>query len=198
MLQAYYSWIKDQIITDVQLTALTVKADWYLRQYYSTRGAEDDGLVIDTPICYIEILPIVWRTLPMSIQRAVMTFRIHILTDTTYADDRSFVLPSPTQDTNAEHMAIRERIYTLLMNKRVHLSDLDAHIGGPYRINGQDAVAMESIVRTSSPTTSEQLYDMILSIEEFQCVVTDYTATPAFQLAEDVALEVNCENLPPG
>ncbi len=195
MLQAYYSWIKDQIITDVQLAALDVKAEWYLRQYYAGRGSQDGGLVIETPICYVEIMPIVWRTLPMSIQRAVMTFRVHTLTDTVHADDRSFVLPSPTQDVNSQHMAIRERVYTLLMNKRVHLNDLAVHLGGPYKIDGQDAVAMESIVRISSPVTSEQLDDMILSIEEFQCVVTDYTASPLYQKVEDVQLEVNCETI---
>ncbi len=193
MLQTYYSYLKSRIQLDEVLAELKVLADWYLRQYYSVRGKDDDGTLVSTPIVYIELMPITWRTLPMNIQRALLTFRLHIVTESVFVDERNFLLQDPSTVTNNSHLIIRERLHKILMNQRVKLSDLPSYQGEIYRINGEDAVIMESIVRIGSPTTTEMMNNLVLSIEEFQCIITDYTASPLYlKVDPPITLEEIC------
>jgi hypothetical protein len=191
MLQLYYYKINDMLAQSTPLTDRKIVVDWYLRQYHS-RSEDDGGLVIHTPSIFIEFMPIQWRTLPQNVQRAILTFRLHIVTESTHVDKRSFILMDLTGDNNNDHLLIREECYKALMNKRASLP-VPAHLIGQYGVHDENSVLMESLVRIASPIVTDMIGNLVVSVEEFQCVVTDYTAMPVKVSVENVDLETNCE-----
>lgn len=196
MIDIAYACIKQTLLDTEKVEAsFKLDVDWYLKQYYATRSADDDGLITHLPMVFIEFMPISWTTLPGYIQRATLTFRTHLLTSTVYDDDRNF-LSNHGSGGNNGHLQLRQSIYKALFNRRFHLNDIPADYGGSYAVENQDPVIMESIVRIGTPTPIEALNDMILSIDEWQSVITDYTAVPGTQKAEDVILTVQCETIP--
>lgn len=143
--------------------------DWFLDQY--AQVGEDH--IHTTPEVLIEFAPINWTTLPSGVQRGVLTFITHTVSDSAYGDERDM-----TDTLYINHLDIDQKIFQKLMNKRFMFSD----VPGNEALAGtdNDYVLMESIVRIESiPHTA--LSNLVSTLQTFQCTIYDYSAVPSMQ-----------------
>ena len=101
MLKLYYFFL-DITLPSVMADFgnLQLEHDWFLNQYNLSTSEESGGLVTYTPIVYIEFLPIDWKTLPGKIQRGLLRFNLHLVTESVHIDKRNFLLPDLSGDMN--------------------------------------------------------------------------------------------------
>jgi hypothetical protein len=124
-----------------------------------------------TPAVYIEFRPIEWATLGGGIQRAVLTFDVHLVTDSMLDGDKRVV------DTLAvNHFAAHDGVFRALQGFRCNLSYLPAFSA---LTGAADWVLIESVVRTASHVLHRQ-GNLLVSVQTFAATVKDYAAVPNF------------------
>lgn len=142
--------------------------DLDLQQYLQERS---DAVRI-TPAAYIRFHPVEWETIPEQVQRAVLSFDVTLISSTMYGDDRDI-----TDNTIIDHLAIENKIYTTLMNRRWMLSDHPDYAS--LKDTENDMVLMETIVRKK--TGMHQSIDRLMhTSQNFQAVIFDYSAAPVW------------------
>lgn len=152
--------------------------DWHLNQYAQVG---DDSITI-TPGLYIKFLPIDWKTMPDNIQRGVLVFETHLVSDTAYGDERDM-----TDKDYIDHLGTESRVFQALMNFRLLLSYVPGYAALANTPN--DQVLLESIVRTNSVPHGE-LDNIAKTNQRFQGVMFDYSAQPQLQT---VLTSLECE-----
>lgn len=184
MKREYFTLLQGHLNDSVNALQL-VDAD--LGQYKQT----DDDHVLVSPSAYLLIRDIPWNSLGNKVQRAVMTFDVTLVVQTAYGDIRDH-----TDTTYIDYLGIQSSIYQALKHERFYLHD----IAGMESLEDtdSDAVLIESIERVDTFTHKNQS-NLIVSSERFECVVFDYSATPAYQeiLAElemDIKIDRNLNN----
>lgn len=133
--------------------------DWYLGQY----SQDDSGSILyATPSLYIEFRPIDWKTLPNKVQRGVLSFIVHTVTDSVYDDDERFL------DSQFDHLQLVDNVFAALEGKR---------------FSNSGKTILETIVRRSV-TPDHNLEGIIVTTQEFQSVVFNYEARPQKQVIQ--------------
>lgn len=141
--------------------------DWYMGQDMQN----GDDTFIPARAAYIEFAPIRWRTLLSSVQEAVLTFTIHLISETIYGDERDIT------DTRVNHLHYRQQIYLALQDYRYL-----------YPTDEPELVLIESITRTAT-TLPHRINNLIKTTDTFRCLVRDYSAnTAALQIITDLEL----------
>jgi hypothetical protein len=152
--------------------------DWHLNQYAQVG---DDSITI-TPGLYIKFLPIDWKTMPDNIQRGVLVFETHLVSDTAYGDERDM-----TDKDYIDHLGTESKVFQALMNFRFLLSYVPGYES--FFTTANDRVLLESIVRVSSVPHGE-LDNIAKTNQRFQAVMYDYSAQPQWQT---VVAALECE-----
>jgi phage gp37-like protein len=149
MLKDIYSHLKAHLAT---ITGIE-QVDYYLGQYDQN---DKDSVLYSTPALFIEFAPIQWLLHAKNIQRAILTFTIHTVTDSVYDDDERIL------NSVNDHFAYVTEVYKKLAGHRHKVGD---------------QVLMETIERLS--TTPDHVLDVIIvTKQEFRCVIFDYSALP--------------------
>lgn len=142
----------DDIIEDL------IRVDWYLGQ--DMEQGEDH--VLNTPVCYIQFLPMVLTTLPSNVQHSTLRFNVILLTETVYGDERDML------HLEIGHQRLETDIYRALMGRRTVID-----------VGGKDVTIHESIVRREL-TTHTSINNLVKSVQLFECVAYDYSAYPEY------------------
>ncbi len=152
--------------------------DWHLNQY--AQVGED--IITITPGLYVKFLPVEWKTLPDSIQRGVLQFETHLVSDTAYGDERDM-----TDKVYIDHLGTESKVFQALMNFRPLLS----YVPGFEALfnTADDRVLLESIVRVNSVPHGE-LDNIAKTSQRFQSVMYDYSAQ---QQLQTVLATLECE-----
>lgn len=183
MLKQIYQVLKAHLET--QVTELKL-VDWYLGQF----AQQGEDAVRITPAAYIRFTPLEWQHLkgPHNVQRAVMELEIHLVSDTAYGDGRDM-----TDETYIDHLGIEAKIYRALQGKRAMLSAAPGY--EELADTPGDRILIESLVRTMTEP-HDQLDNLIVTVLVFQGNIFDYSASPGFELAEDVELDLGIDLVP--
>ena len=167
MIRDHYRALKQRILSEVPGLAFV---DWFMAQYEPNEKGET--WVWKTPAVYVEMLPLTWETLGSRVQRARLAFDVHLVNDSLFENDSKIV------DTAAvDHFDICSDLFKCLHAFRCNLSFLPDYAGLSGTNN--DAVLLESIVRTGMATRHD-LSILLVTVQSFECMVYDYTATPTW------------------
>lgn len=141
------------------------EVDWFLDQY----NQDDEGSVLwITPSLFLEFQPIPWMTLSQNVQRAVLTFVVHTVTDSVYDDDERIL------DAATDHLQLVDDVFASLQGKR-------------FADNGR--TIMETIVRTSM-IPDHSIEGIIVTTQEFKSVIFNYSARPQKQVVQITNLDI--------
>ncbi|HRO08584.1 MAG TPA: hypothetical protein PK047_06925 [Saprospiraceae bacterium] len=135
-----------------------LRVDWYLGQDLEV----GDEHVLNTPVCYIQFLPVPLTTLPSEVQHGLIRFNVILLTETVYGDERDMLHPL------IGHQALETAVYRALMNRRTVVD-----------VNGRQVAIHESIVRRQL-TPHGSINNLVKSVQTFECVGYDYSAYPEY------------------
>lgn len=139
--------------TSQQNATQYIEVDWYLGQ-----DQNNGDHVLNTPIAYIEFLPVDYTTLPNGIQHGNLQFNVHLLTETVYGDERDMI------NETIGHQSLEQGIFRSLHNQRTEVD-----------LNDTTVVFHESIVRKAL-TPHTRINKLVKSIQRFQCVAYDFEA----------------------
>lgn len=165
MLKPIYKGLKDRLsnIPDVYV-------DYFLGQYLQAEGG---SVLYNEESLFIEFMPIAWDTHRRSVQRGVLSFKVHAVTTCLY-DDEDRILGT----TVFNHMDLVNEVFKHLQN---------------FRITEQSGnVLLESVVRKQT-IPDHELEVVVVTIQEFEAVIFDYTAAPVYTHVSNVAFEVTPE-----
>lgn len=115
-----------------------------------------DSVLYATPALYIEFDTIEWQQLAKNIQKAELRFAIHLVTESNFDDDERIL------DTTPDHLGLSNEVFKKLQG---------------HRLKQGDQILMETIVRVSS-TFDHVLMPVIVTKQEFTCIIFDYSAYP--------------------
>ena len=133
-----------------------IEVDWYLGQ-----DLQMGDQVRNTPIAYIEFLPMTFITLSNGVQHGIVTFNVHLITETAYGDERDMI------NETIGHQALETGIYKCLHNQRT-IIDVNDNL---------QVVWHENIVRKSL-TPHTRINKLVKSTQTFRCLAYDYSAYP--------------------
>lgn len=142
----------DDVIEDL------IRVDWYLGQDLQI----GDDHMLNTPVCYIQFLPVRLTTLPSNVQHGTIQFNVILITETVYGDDRDMLHPK------IGHQPLETKLYRALQNQRTVV-----------KIDNKDITIHESIVRRQL-TTHTSINNLVKSVQYFECVAYDYAAYPQY------------------
>lgn len=193
MLREIYLALKGRLSHDV---AELRQVDWYLDQFDQY---DPEEVVLGTPVALIEFHPIHWTTLSQNVQKAILTFSVHLATSTAYGDDMDML-----DLTYIDHLSIESKIFVALMNTRFTMPDIQTFLnqqglvwttpdGQPWTATSKDII-LESIVRIDTVPHRQQS-PIIVTEQVFQATIFDYSATPKYKaLHLSLNLQVNIKS----
>lgn len=166
MLESIYKALKERLetIPDVD------EVDYFLGQYLQAEGG---SVLYSDEALFIEFLPIPWQSLRGGVQKAVLNFRIHAVSSCLY-DDENRLIGTGVFD----HMGLVTKVFQSLQNFRA--------------IEPSGNVLFESVVRIRTEPNHD-LDLVMVTVQEFQATIFDYSAIAATTTKNNVALNVTTD-----
>lgn len=151
MFKEYYQSIK-QLLS--QIDGLKY-IEYYLGQYDQI----GDNHVLDTPIAYVELLPTNWSTGQSNLQEGLLSFRIHLVTETAYGDERDI--------TSTNHLDLVAKIYKALQGE-----------GAMFEDEQENSYTLMNKIERRNSTPHSTINNLIVTTEEYCSYVFDWSAMP--------------------
>lgn len=174
MLTYPYHLIKNRVTSKVPELK---EIDWFLNQY----DPSGPGIIYTAPGLYIEFLPFDTQSLGGGVQMAAAEFRMHLVSDNVFDNDKRIRKTTPT-----DHANLIDKTYNAVYKYRGLLSDLPefAALAG----TENDFRLINSIDRTGV-VPPHNLSGLMVTVQSFRCVLYDHTATKAWQsIAPDLEI----------
>ena len=151
-----YKALEKRLVNNVDGLA---QVDWFANQY---ADSEEEDLVWQTPVVYLEFLPITWITTgDARVQEGLMTLRVHTVTDNDYEDKKRFTVTA--------HLETLKNVF-------IALHDFDCMLsyspGNENILPAFDVMLINELTRVRSEP-DHLLRRFVVTVEEYQAQVVD-------------------------
>lgn len=166
MLESIYTALKDRLETIFN----SIEVDYYLGQYLQGEGGS--SLYSDEAL-FIEFLPIEWQSLRNNVQKAVLSFRIHVVSACLYDDEQRLIGTGVFS-----HMENVTEVFKTLQNFRA--------------VEPSGRVLLESVIRVRTEPNHD-LDVVMVTVQEFKATIFDYSAIGSTTKLNNVALDITTD-----